>query len=78
MTEKKKRRVGFAAMDGERLREIARAGGRAAHRGGVTSDGKRERKPAHEWTASEAREAGRLGGLAAAAAKKEREQKESA
>jgi general stress protein YciG len=44
---------GFASMDHERRREIARKGGRAAH----------EKGTAHEWTSEEAREAGRRGGL---------------
>ena len=43
---------GFAAMDSERQREIARKGGRVAH----------ERGTAHEFTAEEARAAGRKGG----------------
>lgn len=43
---------GFASMDPQRQREIASAGGRAAHRQGV----------AHEWNSDEAREAGRKGG----------------
>ncbi len=43
---------GFAAMDPERQREIARLGGRTAH----------QRKRAHRFTADEAREAGRKGG----------------
>jgi general stress protein YciG len=43
---------GFASMDPQRQREIASAGGRAAHRQGV----------AHEWSSEEAREAGRKGG----------------
>ncbi len=43
---------GFAAMDEEHQREIARKGGRAAH----------ERGTAHEFTADEARVAGRKGG----------------
>ena len=47
-----KSRRGFAAMDPERQRQIASEGGRAAHRQGV----------AHEWTADEARQAGRKGG----------------
>ena len=47
-----KSRRGFAAMDPERQRQIASEGGRAAHRQGV----------AHEWTADEARLAGRKGG----------------
>jgi uncharacterized protein len=49
---RQKSRRGFAAMDPERQRQIASEGGRAAHRQGV----------AHEWTAEEAREAGRKGG----------------
>jgi uncharacterized protein len=43
---------GFASMDRERQREIASKGGRAAHAKGT----------AHEWTAEEARAAGRKGG----------------
>jgi uncharacterized protein len=47
-------RRGFAVMDAERVREIARLGGKAAHSAGT----------AHEFTADEARAAGRKGGLA--------------
>lgn len=43
---------GFAAMDTEKQKEIARKGGRAAHEQGV----------AHEWSSQEAREAGKKGG----------------
>ena len=43
---------GFAAMDPERQKEIASAGGKAAHAKGS----------AHEFTGDEAREAGRKGG----------------
>ena len=43
---------GFAAMDPEYQRQIAREGGRIAHERGV----------AHKWTSEEAREAGRKGG----------------
>ena len=43
---------GFAAMSPERQKQIAREGGRAAHRQGV----------AHEWNSEEARKAGRKGG----------------
>ncbi len=43
---------GFASMDRARQREIASKGGRAAHQKGT----------AHEWTAEEARIAGRKGG----------------
>jgi len=45
-------RRGFAAMDREKQREIARKGGKAAH----------EKGTAHEFTADEARQAGRKGG----------------
>lgn len=45
---------GFAAMDPEQQREIARRGGRAAHESGN----------AHEFTSEEAAEAGRKGGEA--------------
>lgn len=50
-TERKERR-GFASMSPEKQREIASKGGRAAH----------EKGTAHEWTAEEARSAGRKGG----------------
>ncbi|NLN77600.1 MAG: general stress protein [Armatimonadetes bacterium] len=45
---------GFASMDPEKQREIARKGGRAAHKKGT----------AHQWTSEEARIAGRKGGEA--------------
>ena len=45
---------GFAAMDPERQREIARLGGRTAH----------ARRRAHRFTSEEARAAGRKGGQA--------------
>ena len=48
----RKERRGFASMSPEKQREIASKGGRAAH----------EKGPAHEWTAEEARNAGRKGG----------------
>lgn len=48
---------GFASMSSERQREIARKGGRAAHECGK----------AHEFTADEARAAGRKGGEAVSA-----------
>jgi general stress protein YciG len=50
--EPKSRSVGFASMDRHKQREIARKGGVAAHRKGT----------AHEFTAEEARNAGRKGG----------------
>ena len=51
-TPPKKSVRGFAAMDAEKQREIARKGGRAAHEQGV----------AHEWSSEEARAAGKKGG----------------
>ncbi|MBI2841811.1 MAG: general stress protein [Armatimonadetes bacterium] len=45
---------GFASMNPEKQREIARKGGRAAH----------EKGTAHEWDSEEARVAGRKGGEA--------------
>ena len=45
-------RRGFALMDPNRQREIARKGGKAAH----------EKGTAHQFTTDEAREAGRKGG----------------
>ena len=46
-------RGGFAGMDSDKQREIARRGGRAAHQKGT----------AHEFTVDEARAAGRKGGV---------------
>ena len=51
-TIERKERRGFASMSAEKQREIASKGGRAAH----------EKGTAHEWTADEARNAGRKGG----------------
>ena len=51
-TGQRKERRGFASMTPEKQREIASKGGRAAH----------EKGTAHEWTADEARSAGRKGG----------------
>jgi len=48
---------GFASMDPEQQRQIAREGGRAAHKQGV----------AHEFNSEEARKAGRKGGEAVSA-----------
>jgi general stress protein YciG len=55
----KKQRRGFAAMDPNLVREIARKGGVAAHQAGT----------AHSWTTEEARAAGRKGGRATHAKK---------
>jgi hypothetical protein len=52
--EIRKARRGFASMSTEKQREIASKGGRAAHAKGT----------AHEWSADEARRAGRKGGQA--------------
>jgi hypothetical protein len=52
--ESRKSVRGFAAMDQEKQKEIARKGGKAAHEQGV----------AHEWSSQEAREAGKKGGQA--------------
>ena len=52
MAPERKERRGFASMSPEQQREIASKGGRAAH----------EKGTAHEWTAEEARRAGRKGG----------------
>ena len=65
MTIAEKKRRGFATMDPDQVREIARRGGAAAHRAGT----------AHEFTTDEAREAGRKGGRASAT--KRQQKKES-
>ena len=57
---------GFASMDREKQREIARKGGRAAH----------EKGTAHEWTSEEARNAGRKGGLMSHQRRRERRAQE--
>jgi len=49
-----KEQRGFASMDPNTQRDIARKGGKAAHAKGT----------AHEWTREQAREAGRKGGIA--------------
>ena len=49
-------------------REIASKGGKAAHQKGT----------AHEWTSEEAREAGRLGGLASRVSRRERKLEQQA
>jgi general stress protein YciG len=49
-----KRAIGFALMEPERRREVAREGGAAAH----------EQGKAHQFTPEEAREAGAKGGRA--------------
>ena len=54
VTEQPRKKRGFAAMNADQVRELARRGGVAAHRSGT----------AHEFTSEEARAAGRKGGLA--------------
>jgi general stress protein YciG len=54
LNSERKGRRGFAAMNPEKQKVIASAGGRAAHRQGV----------AHKWNSEEARDAGRKGGQA--------------
>ncbi len=51
----KRGRRGFASMDMEKRREIARKGGKAAH----------EKGTAHEFSSQEARQAGQKGGTIA-------------
>jgi general stress protein YciG len=57
----KKARRGFAAMPPEQVRELSRLGGLAAHRAGK----------AHEFTREEARAAGRKGGMATQAKRRD-------
>jgi len=53
---------GFMRLSTEKRRAISSAGGKAAHRNGT----------AHEFTRATAAEAGRLGGIASQAARRER------
>ena len=52
--ERRPRRRGFAAMDQDRVKEIASKGGKAAHAAGT----------AHQFSSDEARNAGKKGGMA--------------
>ncbi|HVJ93443.1 MAG TPA: KGG domain-containing protein [Labilithrix sp.] len=52
--QERPRRRGFAAMDPERVKQIASKGGRAAHAAGT----------AHQFSSDEARIAGKKGGMA--------------
>lgn len=61
MTNTDNKPRGFAALDRQRLIEIARKGGRAAHAAGT----------AHRFTPEEAREAGRRGGFASHARRRQ-------
>ena|SRR6187402_3184629 len=60
---KQKKTRGFASMDPEKQREIARQGGKAGHRLGR----------AHTWSSEEARAAGRKGGAITAKAKENKQ-----
>ena len=53
-TPKRRRPRGFAAMDRNKVSEIASKGGKAAHAAGT----------AHQFTSDEARSAGKKGGIA--------------
>jgi general stress protein YciG len=53
---------GFAAMDPKLVSELAKRGGKAAHRAGT----------AHQFTSEEARVAGRKGGMATHAKRREK------
>jgi general stress protein YciG len=63
--EPARRPRGFAAMDRSLVKDIARKGGKAAHAAGT----------AHEFTSDEARVAGRKGGQASHAKRRERTDK---
>jgi uncharacterized protein len=63
-----RQRRGFATMDKEKVREIARHGGKAAHAAGT----------AHEFSSDEARAAGRKGGLATHAKRQAKNAEEGA
>jgi general stress protein YciG len=61
--EKPRKPRGFAAMDPKLVAELAKRGGKAAHRAGT----------AHQFTSDEARVAGRKGGMATHAKRRGRE-----
>jgi general stress protein YciG len=61
--EKPRKSRGFAAMDPKLVSELAKRGGRAAHRAGT----------AHQFTSDEARVAGRKGGMATHAKRREKQ-----
>lgn len=58
----KKKKQGFATIPKEKVRELAREGGRSAHRAGT----------AHQFTSEEARAAGRKGGRKSAATRRKK------
>jgi general stress protein YciG len=61
--EKPRKSRGFAAMDPKLVSELAKRGGKAAHRAGT----------AHQFTSDEARVAGRKGGMATHAKRREKQ-----
>ena len=61
--EKPRKARGFAAMDTTLVSELAKRGGKAAHRAGT----------AHQFTSDEARVAGRKGGMATHAKRRDKE-----
>ena len=63
VAEKPRKSRGFAAMDPKLVSELAKRGGKAAHRAGT----------AHQFTSDEARIAGRKGGMATHAKRRERQ-----
>jgi general stress protein YciG len=63
VAEKPRKLRGFAAMDPQLVSELAKRGGKAAHRAGT----------AHQFTSDEARLAGRKGGMATHAKRRDKE-----
>ena len=61
--ERPRKPRGFAAMDPKLVSELAKRGGKAAHRAGT----------AHQFTSDEARVAGRKGGMATHAKRRAKE-----
>ena len=62
VADKPRKSRGFAAMDPKLVSELAKRGGKAAHRAGT----------AHQFTSDEARVAGRKGGMATHAKRREK------
>jgi general stress protein YciG len=63
VVDKPRKSRGFAAMDPKLVSELAKRGGKAAHRAGT----------AHQFTSDEARVAGRKGGMATHAKRREKQ-----
>ena len=68
VSEKPRKARGFAAMDPQLVSELAKRGGKAAHRAGT----------AHQFTSEEARVAGRKGGAVAKAKRRSKDPLSSA